>query len=354
MTDDRFQPGTTHRHGGAYGAGACGVGAALTGRAASARPMLARRDHPDGRGAAAALRRPVRHEYAGDRCRLVVLGDSTAAGYGVRPSRARRPARCSPPAWPSSCAGRSTCTASPWSAPSRRAARSAGGARPWNASRDVAVILIGGNDVTHRRPRDRGRAPPGRRGARGCARPAPRWSSAPAPTWARSSRSSRRCAGWPAGGAASWRPRRRSPWSRPAAGRSRSATCSGRRSRPSRTGCSAGTGSTRPRDGYAMAAAAMLPTLLAGPAGEDEPAAPSASGEGVRCLPTAAVEAVERAGTEVSGDPGRPAATAARRAAGRSCGTGCRRCTAAARDRPVGHRSAPRQRPAGTECSVNA
>ena len=72
----------------------------------------------------------------------------------------------------------------------------------------------------------RGRATPRRRGPPAARGRAARWSSAPARTSARSSRSSRRCAGWPARGAASWPPRRRSRWSRPAGARCRSATCS--------------------------------------------------------------------------------------------------------------------------------
>lgn len=52
-------------------------------------------------------------------------------------------------------------------------------------------------------------------------------------------------------------------------------------------------------EGYAAAAAALLPTLLAVLGVEAQPAALLSEGEGVRALPDAAVEAVGRAGTEV-------------------------------------------------------
>jgi lysophospholipase L1-like esterase len=54
-------------------------------------------------------------------------------------------------------------------------------------------------------------------------------------------------------------------------------------------------------DGYAVAAAAMLPTLIAALTDEDHATRTQLRhGEGLRSLPDAAVEAVERAGTEVS------------------------------------------------------
>ena len=66
---------------------------------------------------------------------------------------------------------------------------------------DVALIMIGANDVTSRtRPGGVG-APPRRRRPPADRRPAARSSSAPAPTSARSARSPSRCAPSPAGGA---------------------------------------------------------------------------------------------------------------------------------------------------------
>jgi len=54
-------------------------------------------------------------------------------------------------------------------------------------------------------------------------------------------------------------------------------------------------------DGYAAAAAALLPTVAAVLGEEPEPRPSLLRGEGVRALPQAAVEAAGRAGTEVSG-----------------------------------------------------
>jgi lysophospholipase L1-like esterase len=54
-------------------------------------------------------------------------------------------------------------------------------------------------------------------------------------------------------------------------------------------------------DGYALAVAALLPTVIAALSGEDRHPDPDLSdGEGLRSLADAAVEAVEHAGTEVS------------------------------------------------------
>jgi hypothetical protein len=82
---------------------------------------------------------------------------------------------------------------------------------------DVAVIMIGVNDVTHRVSR-RPRSAPRPRRAR-LRDWAPRWSSAPAPTSARWSRSPSRCAGSPGAPAGQLAARRPSPSSRPAAAR---------------------------------------------------------------------------------------------------------------------------------------
>ena len=75
---------------------------------------------------------------------------------------------------------------------------------------DVAVVVVGANDVTHR-------VPPGRSVAlltapsRGCRSTASRSSSAPAPTSERSVRSRTRCDGSRAGGAGRWQRHRWSP-----------------------------------------------------------------------------------------------------------------------------------------------
>ena len=97
-------------------------------------------------------------------------------------------------------------------------------------------------DAAHRvgAPSVRGGTPAAHGGLR-------RSSSAPARTWARSSRSTSRCAGWPAGSRASWRPRRPSAWSSRAGARSRWATCWARSSRRTRGSCSARTTTTRRR-----------------------------------------------------------------------------------------------------------
>jgi len=54
-------------------------------------------------------------------------------------------------------------------------------------------------------------------------------------------------------------------------------------------------------EGYAVAAAAMLPTVFAALGAADESRGPLIAGEGVRSLPQAAQEAAKVAGTEVSG-----------------------------------------------------
>lgn len=53
-------------------------------------------------------------------------------------------------------------------------------------------------------------------------------------------------------------------------------------------------------EGYAAAATALLPTVVAALGAETQPSAPLSEGEGVRSLPQAAVEAVAHAGTELS------------------------------------------------------
>ncbi|GAB3850738.1 hypothetical protein GCM10029963_37410 [Micromonospora andamanensis] len=156
-------------------------------------------------------------KFPGPAITMVILGDSSAAGYGVHrrretpgallatglSRRLQRPVRL-----------HRFAVVGAISAGLKFQVEAALECDP-----EVAVILIGGNDVTNRTPpalavrylvEEFGR----------CARPVPRWSSGPARTWARSAPSNRRCAGWPAGGAGNSPPHRRSLWCRPAAGRS--------------------------------------------------------------------------------------------------------------------------------------
>jgi hypothetical protein len=137
--------------------------------------------------------------------RLAVLGDSTAAGYGVH-TRAETPGALLA-GWIAEAAARPvrlTCPAvvgslSAWLAGQVETVLEAGA--------DLAIIFIGANDVTAAPVRP---PPPGTwpRPSTTCAPPGPRWSWRPVRTSAPSSPSSRRCAGWPAGGAGSW-PRHR-------------------------------------------------------------------------------------------------------------------------------------------------
>ena len=113
------------------------------------RPGPAR--HPTGRGAAAALRRRLRQPVPrrADRrwsCSVTRPRPATACT-----ARGRRPARCSPTGCPGGCNGRSAATASRWSARCRPACRHQVDAA-LERKPDLAVILIGGNDVTHRTP----------------------------------------------------------------------------------------------------------------------------------------------------------------------------------------------------------
>ena len=111
----------------------------------------------------------------------------------VRTSRCRPSAPSSPTASPRSAAGRSGSPTSPSSARSPATWTSSWPTRSTRCrAPDVAVVIIGANDVTHRIDKSVAVATWPRRSV-GCATPAPRSSSAPAPTWARSSRSPSRC-----------------------------------------------------------------------------------------------------------------------------------------------------------------
>ena len=202
---------------------------------------------------------------------------------------------------------------------------------------DVAVILIGANDVTHtvlpsqsvrhlseavRRLRDAGVD-----GA----------SSAPAPTWARSSRSRRRSSRSPGPGRAGWPPPRRSRSSRRAAAPSRWARSSG----PEFAAAPAllfGPDQFHPSaDGYARWPPCCCPSTLAalGLVPEDEAQPEAFRGEGVLPVAAAAVQAVNAPRAPSSTAPRSPAPAAAYAASGSSCGT--------AAARPQAEAEAPRQ-----------
>ena len=166
--------------------------------------------------------RPARARRSGSPCSATPAPPATAS-TGSR----RRPAPTSPAASPRTPTAGSTCGPSPWSA---------------RESSDLAAQVDAA--LPHRaRPRrdpDRRqrRHPPGAAGRPRCAtsprrvrrlREAGRRrsSSAPAPTSAPSGRSRRRSSRSPGCGRAGWRPRRRSPSSRRAGARSRSATILG-------------------------------------------------------------------------------------------------------------------------------
>jgi lysophospholipase L1-like esterase len=283
---------------GAYGAGGLtAAGVALTGLIVG-QAMLARRIIP------AAEAPPPRSdgrygaEHDGEPVTLAVLGDSTAAGYGADVPRntpggllaaglaeqLRRPVRLH-------------CLAVV-GAESRGLDPQV--ERALEIGPDAAVILVGGNDVTHRRPvpeaihhlvqavralkeagaevvvgtcPDLGTIQP--------IQPPLRWM---ARRWSRQMAAAQTVAVVEAGGrsvslgdllspAFTAEPDRMFAWDR---------------FHPS-------------GDGYAVAAAAILPTLIAALTDEDRPGdSRLRRGEGVRSLADAAVEAVGRAGTEVS------------------------------------------------------
>ena len=296
------------------------------------RGQAAAADHPDRRGAAAARRRGVRRQVPGP-SRSAWSCSATPPPPGTAcTARARRPARCSPPA----CSRRL-----------RRPVRlhrlavvgaiSAGLAPQVEAALEQRPRPGGDPDRRQRRHQHAAaghrRAPPRRRGTRAARRPAPRWSSAPAPTWARSSRSSRRCAGWPAGGAASSPPRRRSPWWRRAAGRSPWATCSARGSPPSRHRMF-GLGPLPPlrRGLRAWPPPRILPTVLAALGAGRATRPRSAAGEGVRSLPRGRAEAAR---TRRHGGQRRPGRRPRPRPGGPVGAAAPARCVGVGRCRPA-------------------
>ncbi|NJC70264.1 SGNH/GDSL hydrolase family protein [Planosporangium thailandense] len=283
---------------GAYGVGSLtAVGAALTGLLVG-QAMLARRTIPLAEAPPPRCDGRYGTGHDGAPIVLTVLGDSTAAGYGADSARntpggllaaglaeqLRRPVTLH-------------CLAVV-GAESRSLAPQV--EQALEEQPDVAVILVGGNDVTHRRPvgeavhhlvlavralveagvevvvgtcPDLGTIQP--------IHPPLRWM---ARRWSRQLAAAQTVAVVEAGGrtvslgdllgpAFAAEPDRMFSWDR---------------FHPS-------------GDGYAVAVAALLPTVVAALTGDDHTArAPHRVGEGVRSLPDAALEAVGHAGTEVS------------------------------------------------------
>ena len=212
-------------------------------------PTTRRPTRPAGTAAAARARR------SGSRCSATPAPPATAWSASRTPRA---------PSWPAASPTQADRRVhlrehSRWSArsPATSPARST---PPCPTDPDLAVILIGANDVTHTvlpvavgAPPLRGRTPPARRRRRGAGGhvPRPRHDQARSPR--RSSRS-------PARGRAGSRPHRRSPWSRPAGGPSRSA----RSSAPSSSAAPAllfGPDQFHPSaDGYRQLAAVLIPS----------------------------------------------------------------------------------------------
>jgi lysophospholipase L1-like esterase len=281
---------------GAYGAGSVTIfGMALTGLIVG-QAMLARRVIPSAEAPPPPCDGRYGTEYTGDAVRLTVIGDSSAAGYGADVPRNTPGALIA--------AGLAEQLRRPVDlhcfavvgAESRALEPQV--ERALEVDPQVAVILVGGNDVTHRRPvseaihhlvdavrqlrtagaevvvgtcPDLGTIQP--------IQPPLRWM---ARRWSRQMAAAQTIAVVEAGGrtvslgdllgpAFTAEPDRMFSWDR---------------FHPS-------------GDGYAVAAAAMLPTVVAAVTGE-ETGPRLGRGEGLRSLADAAVEAAERAGTEVS------------------------------------------------------
>jgi lysophospholipase L1-like esterase len=283
---------------GVYGGAGIGVAGAavagvLFGQARLARHAIPRAEAPpprsDGRYGT---------EHPGEPVRMVVLGDSTAAGLGVdRPrdtpaallacglaERLHRPVQV-----------RNVAVAGAVSAGLVPQLELALAWRP-----TVAVILVGANDVTHRQPAAEAAGHLARAvrelRAVGCEavvgtcpdlgtirpiRPPLRWL---ARRWSRRLAAAQTCAVVAAGGVTVSLADLVAPRFYAAPGLMFSAD----RFHPS-------------ADGYAAAAAAILPTLVGAAGGPAEQPSRLAPDEGVRSLARAAVEAADHAGTEVTG-----------------------------------------------------
>jgi len=282
---------------GAYGAGSVTVfGVALTGLLVG-QAMLARRVIPMAEAPPPRCDGRYGTEHDGEPITLAVLGDSSAAGYGADVPRNTPGALLA--------AGLAEQLRRPVTVHCFAVVGAESRALDPQVERalevvpDIAVILVGGNDVTHRRPVPEAvhhlvRAVRALRGAGaevvvgtcpdlGAVQPIQpplRWM---ARRWSRQMAASQTVAVVEAGGRTvslgdllgptfAAEPDRMFSWDR---------------FHPS-------------GDGYAVAAAAILPTLVAALADEPEGRPRLGRGEGVRNLAQAAVEAVERAGTEVS------------------------------------------------------
>src|SRR6266487_1124437 len=283
---------------GAYGAGSLtAFGMALTGLLFG-QAMLARRTIPAAEAPPPRCDGVYGADHDGEVITVAVLGDSSAAGYGADVARntpgallaaglaeqLRRPVRVH-------------CFAVV-GAESRALEPQV--ERALEVAPDVAVILVGGNDVTHRQPVPeavghlvtavRALCEAGAEVVVGTCpdlgtihpiQPPLRWM---ARRWSRQMAAAQTIAVVEAGGRTvslgdllgptfAAEPDRMFSWDR---------------FHPS-------------GDGYAMAAAALLPTVVAALTEDETEARPRLGrGEGLRSLPDAAVEAAERAGTEVS------------------------------------------------------
>ena len=245
---------------------------------------------------------------------MVILGDSSAAGYGVHRPRETPGALLA--------TGISRRLRRPVRLHRLAVVGSISAGLPYQVDAaleyapELAVILIGGNDVTHGTAGPRG-APPRRRGPPAARRSAARVVVGTCPDLG---------AIQPIKPPLRWLARR---WSRQlAAAQTVAVVEAGGRTvslgdllgpafeaEPVRMFASDRFHPSA--EGYARAAAVMLPTLLAA-LGEDD-RAPAPGPEGVRSLPQAAHEAVRAAGTEVSPARGRRPRARSGRAGGRSC-----------------------------------
>jgi lysophospholipase L1-like esterase len=283
---------------GAYGAGSLTVvGVALTGLLVG-QAMLARRTIPVAEAPPPRCDGRYGTEHDGEPITLTVLGDSTAAGYGADVPRNTPGALLA--------AGLAEQLRRPVSLRCLAVVGADSGdlepqvEQALEYGPDVAVILVGGNDVTHRRPvgesvhhlvkavrvlvdsgaevvvgtcPDLGTIEPLQQPLRWMARRSSRQLAA-AQTVAVVEAGGRTVSlGDLLGPAFAAEPDRMFSWDR---------------FHPS-------------GDGYAVAAAALLPTVIAALTDDDRTGRSHLGrGEGVRSLPAAAIEAVERAGTEVS------------------------------------------------------
>jgi lysophospholipase L1-like esterase len=278
------------------GGGATAAAAVFTGVLVG-QAMIARRTIPAAEAPPPRCDGRYRPELSGEPLRMVMLGDSSAAGYGVDTARHTPGALLA--------AGLAERLGRPVLLRCFAVVGAESGDLPPQVEQavelapQIAVIIIGGNDVTHRRRlRDAvGNLVTAVQALRAAGaevvvgtcpdlgtirpiQPPLRWM---ARRWSRQLAAAQTVAVVEAGGrtvslgdligpAFSAEPDRMFSWDRfhPSA------------------------------DGYAAAASALLPTVVAAVTPAAEPAGALGAGEGVRVLPDAATEAAGRAGTEVS------------------------------------------------------